>query len=136
MKLNINESKNLMIRMGDLPKDNTLQQDLLFEMANLSQKKTGLPVIIWVRANSESGDGQHNSPRIKFQNNTATRCDSNSLIPISIDTDPKILIKNPTLNISSEQLELIRQWIIRNYETLISYWNGDYTTDELIDVLK
>jgi len=134
--MNINESIKLMIRMGDLPENTALsQQEHLFEMANLSQKKTGLPVIIWVQSNSISGAGQHNSPRIKFQNNTATRCDGNNLIPISIDMNPQILIKNPTINISSEQLESVRQWIIRNYDALISYWNGDYTTDELMEVL-
>jgi len=43
--MNINESIKLMIRMGDLPENTALsQQEHLFEMANLSQKRQVYPL--------------------------------------------------------------------------------------------
>jgi hypothetical protein len=72
--------------------------EMLLEMANISQSTTGLDVIIWVQTNNTQSTGKHNLPRIKFQNNTATKIQINELIPISISDDPKILLKNNDLN--------------------------------------
>jgi len=112
-----------------------MDDDFSFEMSSISQEKTGLPVIIWVQTITTNENGQYNCPKIQFQNTTSTKVDYDNVIPISIDKDPKILMKNPTIKISTEQLELVRQWIIRNYDTLISYWNGEFTTDVLMDKL-
>ena len=62
--------------------------EMLLEMANISQSTTGLDVIVWVQTNNTQSTGQHNLPRIKFQNNTATKVQTNELIPISISDNP------------------------------------------------
>ena len=113
--------------------------EMLLEMANISQSTTGLDVIIWVQTNNTQSTGKHNLPRIKFQNNTATKIQINELIPISISDDPKILLKNNDLNkikISQTQNNGIKQWIIKNKEILIDYWEEKITTDELFQKLK
>lgn len=113
--------------------------EMLLEMANISQKTTGLDVIVWVQTNNTQSTGKHNLPRIKFQNNTATKIQINELIPISISDDPKILLKNNDLNkikISQTQINGIKQWIIKNEEILIDYWEEKITTDELFKKLK
>lgn len=113
--------------------------EMLLEMANISQSTTGLDVIIWVQTNNTQSTGKHNLPRIKFQNNTATKIQINELIPISISDDPKILLKNNDLNkikISQTQINGIKQWIIKNKEILIDYWEEKITTDELFQKLK
>jgi hypothetical protein len=112
---------------------------MLLEMANISQSTTGLDVIVWVQTNNTQSTGQHNLPRIKFQNNTATKVQINELIPISISDDPKILLKKDELNkikISKAQINRVIQWIVKNKETLIDYWNEKTTTDELFQKLK
>ena len=109
--------------------------EMLLEMATISQNTTGLDVIIWVTQST----GKHNLPRIKFQNNTATKIQINELIPISISDDPKILLKNNDLNkikISQTQINGIKQWIMKNKEILIDYWEEKITTDELFQKLK
>ena len=119
---------------------NTVYTDeMLLEMANISQSTTGLDVIIWVQTNNTQSTGKHNLPRIKFQNNTATKVQTNELIPISIADEPKILLKNDELSkikISKEQINRVIQWIVKNKEILIDYWNEKTTTDELFQKLK
>jgi hypothetical protein len=113
--------------------------EMLLEMANISQSTTGLDVIIWVQTNNTQSTGKHNLPRIKFQNNTATKIQINELIPISISDDPKILLKNNDLNkikISQTQINGIKQWIMKNKEILIDYWEEKIMTDELFQKLK
>lgn len=113
--------------------------EMLLEMANISQHATGLDVIIWVQTNNTQSTGRHNLPRIKFQNNTATRVQIHELIPISISDDPKILLNNNDLNkikISQAQINGIKQWIVKNKEILIDYWQEQITTDELFQKLK
>ena len=113
--------------------------EMLLEMANISQSTTGLDVIIWVQTNNTQSTGKHNLPRIKFQNNTATKIQINELIPISISDDPKILLKNNDLNkikISQTQINGIKQWIMKNKEILIDYWEEKITTDKLFQKLK
>ena len=113
--------------------------EMLLEMANISQHATGLDVIIWVQTNNTQSTGRHNLPRINFQNNTATRVQIHQLIPISISDDPKILLNNNDLNkikISQAQINGIKQWIVKNKEILIDYWKEKITTDELFQKLK
>lgn len=113
--------------------------EMLLGMATISQNTTGLDVIIWVQTNNTQSTGKHNLPRIKFQNNTATKIQINELIPISISDGPKILLKNNDLNkikISQTQINGIKQWIMKNKEILIDYWEEKITTDELFQKLK
>lgn len=113
--------------------------EMLLGMATISQNTTGLDVIIWVQTNNTQSTGKHNLPRIKFQNNTTTKIQINELIPISISDNPKILLKNNDLDkikISQTQINGIKQWIIKNKEILIDYWEEKITTDELFQKLK
>ena len=113
--------------------------EMLLEMANISQNTTGLDVIVWVQTINTQSTGKHNLPRIKFQNNTVTKIQINELTPISISDNPEILLKNNDLNkikISQAQINEVKQWIVKNQEILIDYWQEKITTDELFQKLK
>ena len=113
--------------------------EMLLEMANISRNTTGLDVIVWVQTINTQSNVKHNLPRIKFQNNTATKIQINELIPISISDNPEILLKNNDLNkikIGQVQINGIKQWIVKNKEILIDYWEEKITTDELFQKLK
>ena len=113
--------------------------EMLLEMASISQNTTGLDVIIWVQTNNTQSPGKHNLPQIKFQNNTSTKIQINELIPISISDNPEILLKNNDLNkikISQAQINEVKLWIVKNKEILIDYWEEKITTDELFQKLK
>ena len=113
--------------------------EMLLEMASISQNTTGLDVVIWVQTNNTQSTGKHNLPQIKFQNNTSTKVQLNELIPISISDNPEILLENNDLNkikISQAQINEIKQWIVKNKEILMDYWKEKITTDELFQKLK
>lgn len=129
-----NEQGRLDERMDTRP-----EEEMLFEMANLSQNVTGLDVIVWVHINNPNLTGRHNLPRIKFQNDTGTRVNISSGIPMSISDTPEVLLKGTALNTLSldlKQVNKIKQWVVTNKDVLLKYWNGEMTTDALLSNLK
>jgi len=100
-----------------------------FDTASLSQRTTGLPVVVIVL----SGEGK---PKVGFQNDSETRFDPDHVLYLSISDNPQILAKDVELQISAEQFEMVRQWVILNQNVLLAYWHCESTTDELIDNLK
>jgi len=102
------------------------QYGLLYEMARFDKEVSGLPMIVWVAPNDGTNTGQHNAPRLKFQDNTSNRVSARGLVPISIDsTNPIILVKNYKTNLPSKDIVKLKQWIIQNYNILLRYWNGE-----------
>ena len=45
-------------------------------------------------------------------------------------------VKDYELNISDEDFELLKKWIVRNCDTLTDYWNSKIDTEECISKLK
>ncbi|MBR4804116.1 MAG: hypothetical protein IK032_05715, partial [Bacteroidales bacterium] len=89
--------------------DTRPEEEMLFEMANLSQNVTGLDVIVWVQINNPNLTGRHNLPRIKFQNDTGTRVNISSGIPMSISDTPEVLLKGTALNTLSLELKQVNK---------------------------
>lgn len=125
-------------QINEIENYNIPEQDMMTEMANLSQKHTELPVVIWVETGVTRGT-KHNIPRLKFQNSTSQKISTKNLIPISISEEPEILIKNfdmKNLKISRKDFQMVKEWIIKHRETLIDYWNQNFDTVELISILS
>lgn len=123
-------------RLDEVVSSNNIGGDELLEMANAPKSITKTPVIIWIQSNSELGTGQHNTPRLKFQNNKSDKLDKSSLIPLSIEDNPKILIKNYKLEISSKELMEICDWVSINKDLLLKHWNGEITSFEVFSSCK
>lgn len=68
----------------EIIKNFKLNEDLLFEMANLEKRDTGLPYDIWIDSAGKSRGNEHSdTPRIKIDVN-------GDLIPVEISDDPDI----------------------------------------------
>lgn len=68
----------------DIIRNFKLNEDLLFEMANLEKRDTGLPYDIWIDSAGKSRSNSHsNTPRIKIDVN-------GDLIPVEISDNPDI----------------------------------------------
>lgn len=106
---------------------------IITEMVDVSKKTTNLPVIVWI-------DGPRNIPhgkRIKFSNDYTDKLTGVSLIPMTISDNPVIGIKNTNkIKISSKDIESIKQWVILNKDLLLSYSNGDISTEDLLSQIK
>ena len=61
-----------------------LDEDLLFEMARLDKKDTGLPYDLWIDGMGKDRNNEHHSPRIKVEISEENR------IPFEISDDPDI----------------------------------------------
>lgn len=104
------------------------------EFANLSKGGTGLPMVVWISANMNM---QHNVPRLKFQNSYSDKMDASCLIPMSIEDNPKILLKNKSKVVfSSSEIEKLSKWIRKNKSVLLDYWNMNLAINECLPKLQ
>lgn len=97
----------------------------LGEMSSLTSKESGLPYKILIDSLGKYRTRLNNSPRIMIDLGGRYRTDN--IVPISIDREnPEILIEREIL-----EFEIIKNWIKKNYNTLINHWNklvDDYDT--------
>ena len=107
----------------------------LIEMSNLRKVDTRLPVNLWI---DEANRSNHSVPRIKFQNNTSDRfTKSSDLIPISVEEEPKVLLKNFSLKISKEEFNAVVSFISLNKEAILRYMNDpSYSVVDYYKALK
>lgn len=106
--------------------DNFSEQDMMFEMANLPPRRTGLRYQIWYSAKVK---GQ--KPRIKVD------LEDDKSISIQIENH---ITTGATDKISSKDLNVILKWIDMNKELLLKYWNDSHTgiidNGDVIDNVK
>lgn len=108
-----------------------INEDQLWEMANLHPRDTGLPVIVWADSNRQMKHGL----RIKFQNSYSDKTDSSSLVPMTISEDPQIPVQ-VKLRISKADLQKVQQWVILNKDLLVAYAEEKITTKDFVNSLK
>lgn len=95
----------------------------LYEMANLSPKKTGLPFVVWISPQA----GAPHDVRVKVSK--GPRVHPSELISVAIRPEVHVVGGH----ISAHDLALLQEWVELNREVLIKYWDGDiaYTEDAI-----
>lgn len=111
------------------------ESEELFEMSNVRKKYTRLPVNIWLDDMGVYRKNTHNLPRIKFQANTSDKV-SGIGIPMSISKNPEILIDNPDTELNNYEIGQVKNFIIRNYDLLMQYWNQEIDILEFLQRVK
>lgn len=101
-----------------------LDEDLFFEMANVSKEDTGLPYDIWIDSNGKDRKIGHNSPRIKVDV-------EGDRIPVSISNDPKILVSKEIPKFS-----IIKRYIIKYLDVFLKHWNKEITDRQALNLLN
>ena len=92
--------------------ENRIDEDLLFEMANVWKADTGLPMNIWLDDSDRYKKGGH-WMRIKFQLNTSDKNDYSNTAPI--DLNGVVRIKLPDhVKLSGKDFQALRNWIRNN----------------------
>jgi hypothetical protein len=104
--------------------------DYLFEMANLKKSTSGLPRIVFI---STKGRAEH-SARIKVNRTTADRYIPDDVFSVQIDEPMKI--DGNIKGVSADDIRDIEDWIKLNYRLLITYWNGNISTEDMLDKVK
>src|SRR5712691_3369093 len=81
----------------------------LFEMANLTPKRTGLPFVVWISPKA----GAPHDVRVKVSQSAKVR--RSELISVAIRPDVRVVGNG---NLSAHDLALLRQWVELNREVI------------------
>jgi hypothetical protein len=103
-------------------------EDDLFEMANFYPRDTGLPMTVWV---SVKGNAWQDA-RIKVCMTPGDRMDADNTAVVAIRPGPRLLHGD----LSPRDVEAVKQWVVRNSNVLIDYWDGRASTVGLVRRLK
>lgn len=88
------------------------------EMATLRKRRSGLPVNLYLD-DAKSWARSGHWKRIKFQPDKGDSPNTRSMVPMSIDDNPRILVKNLNTSLSSEDIEQVRNFVKLNKELLL-----------------
>lgn len=105
-----------------------IDNDAVFEMANLFPADTGLPMVIWA---SERGRARHDV-RIKVNQSHGMRMLPGNLATVAVRPAPRLL----TGQLSAADLQLVSQWVALNEAALVDYWKYRISTPEFVRRLR
>jgi hypothetical protein len=110
----------------------------VYEMSSLRKQRTTLPVNIYVDDTGAWMDVEHNLYRIKFQGTKSNNTDLSNLIPMSVSSNPQILISNPKHELSAKEIKQISEFIIQFENELkkLAKPSENYDFDDFIEELK
>ncbi|MBV8819559.1 MAG: hypothetical protein JO022_14460 [Acidobacteriaceae bacterium] len=114
--------------MKSLKHEEVDTQGGLFEMANLSPKRTGLPFVVWISPKA----GARHDVRVKVSK--SPKVHPSELIAIAIRPDVHEVGSN---KMSAGDLAILKKWIAANYDVIVKYWDGEIEcTEDAIAALK
>ena len=116
--------RDLITEIGEGTQDDS---ELLFEMANLVQRDTGLPFVVWI---SPKGNARH-----EF-------CVKVSRSPKAVLSEMVSVAIRPNVHVvegkmSAGDLKLLSRWVELNRDVFVRYWDGDIeSTKDAINLIK
>ena len=103
------------------------EDEALFEMANLSPKRTGLPFVVWI---SPKAGAPHD---VRVRVSRSPQAHASELISVAIRPDVHVVGGS----LSARDVALLREWVELNHDVIIKYWDGDIEyTEDAIAALK
>ncbi len=114
--------------IGTFPSDGGADQDDLFEMANLFPGTTGLPLTIWV---SPRGGARHDV-RVKVNMEHGNRMDVGNTAVVGVRPAPWLIEGR----LDQNDQDAVFEWISRNTDALVAYWEGRIDTVQLGQALQ
>ncbi|MBV8896431.1 MAG: hypothetical protein JO051_07960 [Acidobacteriaceae bacterium] len=104
----------------------SIEEDF-FLMANLSPLFTGLPFVVWI---SPRGNARHD---IRVKISPGQKAIPEKLFSVALR--PEVRVLGPD-RLEARELGLLREWVDRNWDVLIAYWNGEIFTEEAVSRLR
>jgi hypothetical protein len=100
----------------------------LFEMANISPKRTGLPFVVWISPKA----GAPHDVRVKVSK--GPKVHSSELVSVAIRPDVHVVGGG---EMTAHDLALLKKWVEVNHDVIVKYWDGDIEyTEDAIAALK
>jgi len=96
----------------------------LFEMANLSPKRTGLPFVVWISPKT----GAQHDVRVKISKSPKVHAPD----LISVALRPEVHVVGGG-KVAAGDLALLKKWVALNQDVIQKYWDGEieYTEDAI-----
>lgn len=91
-------------------------EEALFEMANLSPKRTGLPFVVWISPRA----GAPHDVRVKVSREPKVH--PSDLISVTVRPGVQVAAGG---KLSPYELDLLREWIDLNRDVIVRYWDGE-----------
>src|SRR5271155_1883790 len=85
----------------------------LFEMANISPKRTGLPFVVWISPKA----GAPHDVRVKVSK--GPKVNSTDLVSVAIRPDVRVVGGG---KVTAHELGLLKKWVELNHDVIIRYW--------------
>lgn len=105
----------------------------LFEMANLSPKRTGLSVIIWSEQQGFTRNKPDSTPRFKIQG-------KNYELSYSLEEKPQLLAKSGKIKQSDKKdIKEALQYVSKNLDLFLKHFNStpyEFDDDDLKEELR
>jgi|SRR5580692_10130225 hypothetical protein len=102
------------------------EDDALFYFTNLSPKQTGLPFVVWV---SPSMGARHG---IRLKVSRGPIAGISEMITVAIGPRFRVVRGEMT----SHDLELLRQWVELNCDVLAKHWNGESYSQDVFETVR
>ena len=116
--------RDLITEIGEGTQDDS---ELLFEMANLVQRDTGLPFVVWI---SPKGNARHN---VRVKVSRSPKAVPSEMVSVAIRPDVHVVEGK----MSTSDLKLLSRWVELNRDVLVRYWDGDIeSTKEAINLIR
>ena len=111
-----------------------LEENQLWEMANFRSKSTGLPMNVYISIGEVEGKKMKHGARIKVSRSYANNFTPFDTFSITISNNPIII--GDVGNIYINDINKLKEFISKNYDVLLAYWDGEYDTSDLIGNLR
>ena len=87
----------------------------MFEMANLRNIETGLPMVIWIKP---KGNEKHGA-RIKVQTEHGDKAREGQWVTVTVENEPKLIGKG----LHTKDFTLVSDFVKKNQKILLQFWN-------------
>jgi hypothetical protein len=119
-----------------LTEEQNLAENLkIEEMATLRKKRSDLPVNLYLDDSGSWSKAGH-WKWIKFQADKGDSPNTHSMIPMTIDENPQILIKNPRMSLSAQEIEQVRAFVKLNKDLLLQLSDTEIDIGEFLEKMK
>jgi hypothetical protein len=116
--------RDLITEMGEGTQDDS---DLLFEMANLVQRDTGLPFVVWI---CPKGNARHD---VRVKVSRSPKAVPSEMVSVAIR--PNVHVVEGKM--SASDLKLLSRWVELNRDVWVRYWDGDIeSTKDAINLIR
>lgn len=109
--------------------DASIVDDEIYDMANLSEARTGIPGVVWISTRMA-----RHGPRVKYFEQPGL---SQPSFSVSVAEEPEVVANSLPERVMRRMAPEVIEWVRLNRAALLAFWNeGDTWLDEQVSAFK